>query len=80
MFKKYLSLLFFQVEEYSIYLRFFLVNIIICNYIQGISLDMEFDNREEYRIVFWKGSLDNDNMTLFLRDKNGDYEYLHYHR
>lgn len=42
--------------------------------------DMEFDNKEEYRIIFWKGNLDDDNMNLFHRSKNGEYENLDFHR
>lgn len=41
---------------------------------------MEFDNKEEYRIIFWKGTLEDDNMTLLSHDKSGDYEYLDFHR
>ncbi|CAH1118502.1 unnamed protein product [Phaedon cochleariae] len=42
-------------------------------------LNMEYDNKAEYRIIFWKGNLDDDRMTLSLHTKEGDYEYLEYH-
>ncbi|KAJ8916564.1 hypothetical protein NQ315_000208 [Exocentrus adspersus] len=42
-------------------------------------LHMEFDNRSEYRIIFWRGNLDDDRMMLNLHTKEGDYEYLNYH-
>lgn len=53
------------------------INLIALKY---FVLDMEFDNKEEYRIIFWKGNLDDDNMSLFLHSKTGEYDYLDYHR
>uniref|UniRef100_A0A6P7FQL4 NACHT and WD repeat domain-containing protein 2 n=1 Tax=Diabrotica virgifera virgifera TaxID=50390 RepID=A0A6P7FQL4_DIAVI len=41
-------------------------------------LHMEFDNKEEYRIIFWKDNLDDDRMSLFLHSE-GDFEYLEFH-
>ncbi|XP_072379032.1 NACHT and WD repeat domain-containing protein 2 isoform X1 [Diabrotica undecimpunctata] len=41
-------------------------------------LHMEFDNKEEYRIIFWKDNLDDDRMSLFLHSEE-DFEYLEFH-
>lgn len=41
---------------------------------------MEFDNKSQYRIIFWRGNLDDDRMILFLHTNEGDYEYLNLHR
>lgn len=41
---------------------------------------MEFDNKDEYRIIFWKGNLEDTRMSLFARTVDGDYKYLEFHR
>ncbi|KAJ8954195.1 hypothetical protein NQ318_005790 [Aromia moschata] len=42
-------------------------------------LIMEFDSVEQYRIIFWKGDLDDDRMLLYLHSKDGVFESLEYH-
>ncbi|XP_056633882.1 NACHT and WD repeat domain-containing protein 2 [Diorhabda sublineata] len=41
-------------------------------------LHMEFDNKEEYRILFWKGDLEDERMSLLLHSKEY-YECLEFH-
>lgn len=41
---------------------------------------MEFSSVTEYRIVFWKGDLDDDQMILHSYKDNTSMEPLHYHR
>ncbi|KAJ8982590.1 hypothetical protein NQ317_005062 [Molorchus minor] len=42
-------------------------------------LHMEFDSTEEYRVIFWKGNIDDDRMLLYVTTKNGVFENFEYH-
>nr|CAI5835187.1 unnamed protein product [Callosobruchus analis] len=42
-------------------------------------LYMELDNKTQYRIIFWKGTLDDENMRLLLVTEDGSYKCLEYH-
>lgn len=41
---------------------------------------MEFENKDDYRIIFWKGNLENDKMLLRYHSLGGDYQSFEYHR
>ncbi|CAH0549743.1 unnamed protein product [Brassicogethes aeneus] len=40
---------------------------------------MEFDSKEEYRIIFWKNSLEDENLKFLYHSINGDFKILDLH-
>ncbi|XP_066257781.1 NACHT and WD repeat domain-containing protein 2 [Euwallacea similis] len=42
-------------------------------------LMMEWDNKSEYRIVFWKSTLEDDRMKIYFKSKDGEYKILEFH-
>ncbi|XP_064214500.1 NACHT and WD repeat domain-containing protein 2 isoform X2 [Tribolium castaneum] len=42
-------------------------------------LSMEFDNPTDYRIIYWKGTLDDDRMQLHLTTEGTKFEPFEYH-
>lgn len=41
---------------------------------------MEWDNKTECRLIFWKNTLDDTRMKLLYKAKEGDYTMLDFHR
>ncbi|KAH0810500.1 hypothetical protein GEV33_012289 [Tenebrio molitor] len=42
-------------------------------------LQMEFENPTHYRIIFWKGNLDDDRMLLHLKVEDDEFEPFEFH-
>ncbi|KAK9887312.1 hypothetical protein WA026_021621 [Henosepilachna vigintioctopunctata] len=42
-------------------------------------LNMEFDNKNTYRTIYWKGDLDDDRMLLISTENDREYEQLEFH-
>lgn len=40
---------------------------------------MDFDRKDEYRVIFWRGDLEDDRMLLAYTQGNSDYERLEFH-
>lgn len=40
---------------------------------------MEFDNPTDYRIIYWKGTLDDDKMLLSLKTEDVEFDAFEYH-